>query len=119
MRNLLALIGLAVVALAAIGWYCEWYKLTVARTKDGQPEIKTTVNTEKVADDSSSFFKRVEQLVTEKVRSGEQKPEPAGTPSNISGPIAPVKGQSAPGGSILPVSGPLPPVKGTTERGSR
>ena len=37
---------------AAIGWYCEWYKLTVTRTKDGQPEIKTTVNTEKVADDS-------------------------------------------------------------------
>jgi hypothetical protein len=118
MRNLLALIGLAVVALAAIGWYCGWYKLTVTRDQSGQPEIKTTVNTDKVTDDSSSFFKRIEQLVTEKTRSGEQKPEPASTPSNIPGPIAPVKGQT-PSRFNEPVSGPLAPVKGTTERGSR
>jgi hypothetical protein len=118
MRNLLALIGLAVVALAAIGWYCEWYKLTVTRDQSGQPEIKTTVNTDKVADDSSAFFKRMEELVSEKVRAGEKKPEPSTTPSNIPGPIAPVKGQ-APTRFSEPVSGPLAPVKGTTERGSR
>ena len=118
MRNLLALIGLAVVALAAIGWYCEWYKLTVTRDHSGQPEIKTTVNTDKVAEDSSSFFKRMEQLVSEKVRSGGEKPEPATTPGTISGPIAPVKGQT-PTNQFAPVSGPIAPVKGTTERGSR
>ena len=118
MRNLLALVGLAVVAFAAIGWYCGWYKLTVTRDQSGQPEIKTTVNTEKVADDSSSFFKRVEQLVTEKARSGDQKTEPTTTPGNIPGPIAPVKGQTPPN-LFAPVSGPIAPVKGTTERGSR
>ena len=115
MRNLLALIGLAVVALAAIGWYCEWYKLTVTRDQSGQPEIKTTVNTEKVADDSSAFFKRMEQLVTDKVRSGEQKPEPSTAPGGLPGPVAPVKGQ-APSRFDAPVSGPLAPVKGTTPR---
>jgi hypothetical protein len=118
MRNLLALIGLAVVALAAIGWYCEWYKLSVTRTKDGQPEIKTTVNTDKVADDSSAFFKRMEQLVSEKVRSGKEVPEPSTTPGNIPGPIAPVKGQTPPS-RFGPVSSPIAPVKGTIDPGSR
>src|SRR6476659_6342515 len=68
MRNLLALIGLVVVGFAAIGWYCGWYQLTVLKGTDGKPEIRTTVNTDKVTEDSSAFFQRMEQLVNQKVK---------------------------------------------------
>jgi hypothetical protein len=106
MRNLLALIGLVVVGFAGIGWYCGWYKLSVSRGNEGQPEIKTTVNTEKVADDSSAFFKRMEHLVTEKAHQGDQKtPQPAAAPGNMPGPIAPVKGET-PGRPIVPGKSP-------------
>lgn len=94
MRNLLALIGLVVVGFAAVGWYCGWYKLTVTKGSEGKPEIKTTVDTDKVTEDSSAFFKRMEQLVSEKVHPEEQKnPQPAVTPGNTPGPITPVKGE--------------------------
>jgi hypothetical protein len=107
MRNLLALIGLVVVGVAAVGWYCGWYKLTVTKATDGKPEIKTTVDTDKVTQDSSAFFKRMEQLVTEKVRQDEQKStQPAVAPGNTPGPIAPVKGGIPEGSSIIPGKSP-------------
>src|SRR5438046_142610 len=53
MRNLLALIGLLVVGFAGVGWYMGWYKLSFARTTDGNLEIKTDVDTKKVGQDTS------------------------------------------------------------------
>jgi hypothetical protein len=111
MRNLLALIGLVVVGFAAVGWYCGWYKLTVTKGSEGKPEIKTTVDTDKVTEDSSAFFKRMEQLVTEKVRPEDPKTSPpAVTPGNTPGPIAPVKGE-------VPVA-PVVPGNPTPRTGS-
>lgn len=110
MKNLLALIGLIVVGVAAIGWYCGWYKLTISKGTEGQPEIKTTVNTNKVTEDSSAFFKRMEQLVSEKVQSGDQNTQqPAAAPGNTPGPIAPVKGASP----VTPIApgNPIPPTR--------
>jgi hypothetical protein len=109
MRNVLALIGLLVVGFAGVGWYCGWYKLSVSKGPEGQPEIKTTVNTDKVADDTSSFFKRVEQLATDKARHNDAG-QPAVTPGNTPGPIAPVKGQVPPR-DANPPRGPIPPTR--------
>jgi hypothetical protein len=102
MRNLLALIGLLVVGFAGIGWYCGWYKLSVSKGTEGKPEIKTTVDTDKVADDSAAFFKRMGQLVGEKVRQSDPKGgQPATTPGATPGPVAPATGDSAKGGWFL------------------
>lgn len=107
MRNLLALIGLVVVGFAAIGWYCGWYKITVTNGTEGKPEVKTTVNTDKVTEDSTAFFKRMGQLVSEKAKQTEsQDGQPSVAPSNTPGPIAPVKGDVpiVPGKAVGPIA---------------
>jgi hypothetical protein len=114
MRNLLALIGLVVVGFAAIGWYCGWYKLTVLKGTDGKPEIRTTVNTDKVTEDSSAFFQRMEQLVNQKVHPDDPKsPQPAVTPGNTPGPITPVKGAVPETPSFVPGKPPAPTGSGS------
>jgi hypothetical protein len=102
MRNLLALIGLLVVGFAGIGWYCEWYTLSVSKGTKGKPEIKTTVDPDKVADDSAAFFKRMGQLVGEKMQQSDTKGgQPTTAPGTTPGPVAPSKGNSAKDGWFL------------------
>jgi hypothetical protein len=74
MRNLLALIGLLVVAFAVIGWYCGWYTISVNREPDGNLHIKTTVDTDKASAETSAFFKKVGEMVGER---GERNQQPA------------------------------------------
>src|SRR5262245_43439542 len=88
MRNILALIGLFVVGFAAIGWYCGWYTLTIAKDPDGTLQIKTQVDTDKVIEDSSAFFHKVGAVIGQKA---EKNSQPATTPGNTPGPIAPAK----------------------------
>lgn len=96
MRNLLALIGLVVVGVAVVGWYCGWYSLSVSKGTEGRPEIRTTVNTEKVSSDSGSFFERVGKLARERSRSRPPAETPVNTPS-------PNDGATQRTGTILPV----------------
>jgi hypothetical protein len=112
MRNLLALIGLLVVGFGGIGWYCGWYKLSVSKGTEGKPEIKTTVDTDKVADDSAAFFKRVTQAIRDKADQSAQDAKgapPAGTPGSTPGPVAPVKDTSSQGGWLFGPANPAPP----------
>jgi len=88
MRNLLALVGLLVVGFAVVGWYCGWYTVSVNREPDGNLNIKTQVNTEKVSTDSSAFFEKVGQLVGER---GEKGQTPQTQPAKTPAPTAPAK----------------------------
>jgi hypothetical protein len=88
MRNLLSLIGLVVVGFLAIGWYCEWYQLSVSTGTEGKPEIKTIVDTNKVSEDSTTFFKRVGQLIGDKMQEANTKDgPPSDAPGNTPGPV--------------------------------
>lgn len=51
MRNLLALIGLAVVAFFGVGYYMGWYKLAVQPGTGGTQRISLDVDTKKIAAD--------------------------------------------------------------------
>jgi hypothetical protein len=89
MRNLLALVGLLVVVVGAVGWYCGWFKLSVSKGTDGKPAITTTVDTQKVSDDSSAFFQKVGKLIEEKSQQtgpDGNAPQPATTPGNTPAP---------------------------------
>ena len=48
MRNLLALIGAAVVLVVGLGWYLEWYKLGTEPSGDGRQKITVDVNTDQI-----------------------------------------------------------------------
>ena len=91
MRNLFALIGILVVAVGGTGWYLGWYKVNVSKNPDGKLEIQTNVDTQKVSGDSSAFFQKVGQMVSEKSQPSGQNGNPApatapaATPANAPG----------------------------------
>src|SRR5262245_15604454 len=109
MRNLLALIGLVVVGFGAIGWYCGWYKLSVSKGSDGKREVRTTLDTDKVADDSSAFFQKVGKLIEQRAEQAgkDGTPQPAVGPVSTPGPGS--KDAASQGGWFL---GPTNPGKG-------
>jgi hypothetical protein len=100
MRNLLALLGLLVVGFAAVGWYCGWYKLSINREPDGNLQIKTNVNTDKVVDDTSGFFRKLGELAEQRGEKTQPVTPPAKTPA------APSKGDGFDGGWLLSPSKP-------------
>jgi hypothetical protein len=90
MRNLFALIGLVVVATGGTGWYLGWYKVNVTKNSDGNVQIQTNVDTNKVKGDSSEFFQKVSQMVGDKVHEASQNvatppAAPASTPGTTNG----------------------------------
>ncbi|MBA2227393.1 hypothetical protein [Thermogemmata fonticola] len=97
MRNLFALIGFAVVAFAVVGWYCGWYRLSVQKGEGGKAEIQTVVDTKKVTEDSSAFFQKLGQILS-------QQTQGTGGGSGSGTNPASDKGGSSPGGNSIPGS---------------
>lgn len=93
MRNLLALVGLLVVVFGAVGWYCGWYKLDISRNTNGNLQIKADVDTHKAVEDSSAFFQKVGQLVSDNPNKSSQ---PTSAPVNTPGPVGSDKGTASP-----------------------
>lgn len=92
MRNLLALVGLAVIGFGGVGWYMGWYKLSYSRTPDGNLQISTTVNTEKAGTDTSEFMKNAGAVINSQVDKAGQDAKtaaPNSAPGNIPGPVVP------------------------------
>lgn len=87
MKNLFALIGVLVVGAGAAGWYLGWYKVAVTKKSDGDLEIQTNVDTQKLSGDSSAFFQKVGQMVSEKVQQSGQNGSstPPSPPANTPG----------------------------------
>src|SRR5687768_7305096 len=48
MRNILALIGLAVVTLVGAGWYLDWFTVHKGASDDGNKNYNVEVNTNKI-----------------------------------------------------------------------
>jgi hypothetical protein len=58
MRNLLALLGFALVVFLALGWYLDWYSFT--STTD---TIEIGVSKKKIADDAEAVKKKASDAV--------------------------------------------------------
>jgi hypothetical protein len=81
MKNILTLIGALVVGFGGAGWYLGWYKLNVTKGSDGNPEIKTTVDTKKVIEDSGEAIKKTGAFIGQQIeKSANDAKTPAGTP---------------------------------------
>ncbi len=114
MRNLLALVGLAVIGFGGVGWYMGWYKLSYSRTPDGHLQINTTVNTPKVGTDASELLKNAGTVINNQVdkagqdaKTGAPNTAPGGTP----GPVVPP--QVSPNPTVpgtLPATGAPSPI---------
>jgi hypothetical protein len=62
-RNLLALLGLAIVLFAGLGWYLGWYHVALTPTPNGHKKVEFDINTSKVHDDVSAGIDKGKQLV--------------------------------------------------------
>lgn len=90
MRNLLAVIGLLVVGFAILGWYLNWYSLSVTRSSDGKLQISTDVDTNKLGSDANEAMKNLATVVGRQVEKAAQDAKnaaPAGAPGTTPGPV--------------------------------
>lgn len=88
MRNLLALVGAAVIGFGGVGWYLGWYTLKVSKGGDGNVQVQTTVDTNKVTQDFGDGAKRVGELINSQAEkaSKEAAPAPPPAPANTPAP---------------------------------
>jgi hypothetical protein len=63
MRNILALIGLAVVSFLAVGWYRGWYQVQAQPGSPGQRRIQVDLNSDKISGDFQAGTERVGELI--------------------------------------------------------
>jgi hypothetical protein len=59
MRNILALIGAAVLGFAVLGWYLQWYKVGTEPTSDGHRKVNIDFSTTKIAEDVKAGEQKV------------------------------------------------------------
>jgi hypothetical protein len=93
MRNLLALIGLAVVGFAGVGWYQGWYVFALQPGANGKQRIQLDVDTHKIAEDAKKLGETVGKTV-EAVR--EKADQPKTGPAEFVGPPVPAGLQPKP-----------------------
>lgn len=122
MRNLLALVGLAVIGFGGVGWYMGWYKLTIAKSTDGSFQITTDVDTKKVGTDSSEFLKNVGAVIgnhVDKAAHDAKSAAPTSAPGGTPGPVtAPQQAQPGPAPTDTPAAPePAPAAPGTRPGG--
>ena len=72
MRNILALIGAAVVSFGILGWYLGWYKIGTEPSADGHRKINVDLNTPKIAADVKTGEQKVINMLP-----GDSKGTPA------------------------------------------
>jgi len=51
MRNLLAFLAVAVLAVAGVGWYLDWFKFQSTPTTPGHRSITVDIDGEKISED--------------------------------------------------------------------
>ncbi len=110
MRNLLALLAVAALAFAGVGWYLDWYKIKTEPAPAGHHHVNIDFNGTKIKEDSQKGVQKVEervQKILDKKLSADKgdadKAGPKSSPSAVPRlSVEPEKEQSATGGPDLP-----------------
>lgn len=85
MRNLLALIGAAIVLFVGLGWYLGWYTFALEPSANGKQRIQLDVDTDKILDDTKRAGAKVGTVLQ-----GVQNGDPSKTqPAEFVGPPLP------------------------------
>ena len=80
MRNLLALLGAALVAFLGLGWYLGWYQISGVPGPGGKQSVSVEVHPGKVATDVGKIADRVGEGVDSLRDKAKDKPAPLTTP---------------------------------------
>jgi hypothetical protein len=79
MRNLLALLGLALVLFVAFGWYLDWYKIQSTTAPDGHRHIDIDIHSKKIGDDLQRGSEKIKDAWESRSK-GEGEPGFVGPP---------------------------------------
>ena len=80
MRNILAVVGAAVVAFVAVGWYLGWYQISSKPAADGKQSIHVDFNSDKITSDVKQGVEKGEQVV-DQIRDKKTEPQPSPGPA--------------------------------------
>jgi hypothetical protein len=83
MRNALALIGAAVVAFLAVGWYLGWYQVSSLASPSGKQSLHIDINSGKITEDVKKGVEKGTQIVDNLREKAKDDPKPA-----VSGPAS-------------------------------
>ena len=74
MRNLLALIGAAVLTFGAVGWYLGWYKVKPAPiSAPGHQSLKVDINHQKIKADLDEGEQKAKQVIEDATKADAAK----------------------------------------------
>lgn len=116
MRNLLALLGAALVVFAVVGWYRGWYQFETATGAGGQHDVKIEINGPKIEKDLHRGTQKIENALENKVKNLPPAAPPAPAQAVQLPPRGPVLGAPSAPPSYAPPSYPqgdayvLPPT---------
>lgn len=68
MRNMLAFLAFAVIALAGTGWYLDWYSFHTSPAPEGKRSVTVDINTSKISQDLAEAEKRIQERLADKAR---------------------------------------------------
>ena len=63
MRNILALVGAAVVAFLVVGWYLGWYQISRNASPGGKQGIQVDLNSDKISTDVKNAGEQGAEIV--------------------------------------------------------
>jgi len=110
MKNLLALVGLLVVAFAGLGWYFKWYDFSVKAGLDGKVNVSGAVDLNKIKTDAGDFGDKVGSAL----RNANQPPP---HPPGLMGPPMPPDDVPTPKkAGLVPIPNGIAPPSPTVRR---
>src|SRR5262245_35010363 len=77
MRNLLALVGLAVVAFGGVGWYLDWFNIRSTPAPVGPRGLNIDIDTVKIKEDLHRGSVKVQQALEKNKDAAEAKAKAA------------------------------------------
>jgi hypothetical protein len=92
-RNLLALLAVAALAFAGVGWYLDWYKIKTEPAQGGHHHVNIDFNGPKIKEDSQRGVQKVEErvqkILDKKLSAEKGDADKAGSGNNSSPSTAP------------------------------
>lgn len=85
MRNLLAFAAAAMITLAAVGWYRDWFHIQSQSNSPGSRSVEININTRKIDEDLKKGEQKVMEKAEQKLNEQKNNAQDAGNVSTDQG----------------------------------
>jgi hypothetical protein len=85
MRNLLAFAAAALITLAAVGWYRDWFHIQSQCNSPGSRSVEININTRKIDEDLKKGEQKIIEKAEEKIHEQKNNVQDSGKGSTDQG----------------------------------